>query len=74
MNKFESLTRESKDGSYVTIGKIDRFYSVNYADPQDLIAIPKDVFPTIDEAVSFAKTFLEDHPDAGFDVGKCVTE
>lgn len=74
MNKLESLTRESKDGSYVIIGKIDQFYSVNYADPQDLIAIPKDVFSTLDEAITFAETFLQDHPDAGFVAGKCVTE
>ena len=71
---IDALARESKDGSYVVIGKVAEFYSVNYADPQDLMAIPKDVFPTLDEAVAFAADFLKDHPNAGFDVGKCVTE
>lgn len=72
--KLELLGRESKDGSYVVISKIDKFYSVNYADPQDAIAFPKDVFETLDDAVDFAEAFLENHPGAGFDAGRCVKE
>ena len=72
--KLELLGRESKDGSYVVISKIDKFYSVNYSDPQDAIAFPKDVFETLDEAVEFAETFLANHPGAGFDAGRCVKE
>ena len=72
--KLELLGRESKDGSYVVISKIDKFYSVNYADPQDAIAFPKDVFDTLDEAVEFSETFLANHPGAGIDAGRCVKE
>ena len=63
-----SLARDSKNGETIFVTKADQYYIVNQKLPDDLIAFPIIGLPTLDEAISYAKAYLADHPDAGFDL------
>lgn len=70
--KAADLARESKSGEVIFIGQIDKFYTVNKKRVDDLIALPMDVFGTLDEALQFAKDYLDQNQGAGFDVTACA--
>lgn len=68
-----SLARDSKNGDTIFITQADQYYFVHQKRSDDLIAFPIIGLPTLDEAISYIKAYLADHPDAGFDLSKCPT-
>ena len=66
-----SLARDSKNGGTIFITQADQYYFVQQKLHDDLIAFPIIGLPTLDEAISYMKAYLAEHPEAGFDISNC---
>ena len=71
---ISELARESKNGEIIFLSKTLEYWSISRKKADDLIAFPLDVFATKDEAIEFAKKYLDEHPDTGLDLKACVEE
>ena len=67
-----SLSRESRDGSFVSVCRLGEFYIVNYCRSASELSAPQNTFVSRNEALTFAQNLLAQHPEAGFEAPCCL--
>ena len=71
---LSTLVCESKDGSYVHVGKVDNMFIVYYTEPKWQITSPQEAVETLEEVAGVVASLLSNYPNAGFQLTPCLTE